>query len=146
MYSVMDPLELKLNGYWCIGWRRERQFSQDRLFHHRFVCSENGNLEIHGPTSDGGSCRQCHTNVWYYRKYGDIRWNHIPISFRSKVISVSGLAAAILQFRMPNHIRSAISRPRSKSGMVEKVGLAVWFASPSLLHSFFHFQFGDRRN
>ena len=79
----------------------------------------------YGPTSDGGSCRQCHTNVWHRRKYGDIRWNHIPISFRSKVISVSGLVAAIFQFRMPNHIRSAISRPRSKSGMVEKVGLAV---------------------
>ncbi len=51
------------------------------------------------PTSGNvGQCRQYHIQVGHGRKYDDRSWNRGAISHRSKVISTSGLMAAILDF------------------------------------------------
>jgi hypothetical protein len=42
-------------------------------------------------SADVGPCRQWHIWVGHGRKYGARRWNRVAISFRSKVISTSGL-------------------------------------------------------
>ena len=72
-----------------------------------------------------------------------IRWNHIAISVRATVASTPGSVAAGLSSGC--RFMSAISRP--KSGIIEKVGVAVGFASPSLcVLKFFRFRFDGRHH
>ena len=73
---------------------------------------------------DVGQWWQCHMLVGHGRKCGGSRYNHITISFRSKVISTSGLMAAILSsgcLSMSGNVGSAIS----KTGVVETMGVAA---------------------
>ena len=87
------------------------------------------------PTS--GNVRQCRTmSTISYRptsrarpKIGGRSWNRGAISLRSKVISTSGLAAAILNFgKYPTS--GNVGRVRDVFGMVSNIGVAVGIVSP----------------
>jgi len=62
---------------------------------------------------------------------GVCRLNRVAISFPSKVISTSGLVAAILEFR----ITADVGRVKAKSSTVENVGVVIEIGSSSISHS-----------
>ena len=59
------------------------------------------------------------------------RWSRFAGSFRSRVISISGLLAVILSSGC-RPMSGRVCSARSESGMVEKVGIAVEIALPAL--------------
>jgi len=79
-----------------------------------------------GPTSD--KSRQRDIQVGHGRKYRGRTWNHGFITVRSKVISTSGLVAAILNFGSRT-TSDKVDFVISKSGMVENMGIKAEIVS-----------------
>ena len=61
-----------------------------------FLVSAAAILNFGSRPSSSGQCPQCQVKVERGRKYGGSLWNRVAIYYRSKVISSSGLVAAIL--------------------------------------------------